>query len=73
MKSENPIRLPGKLIMLQAGILKLHSLCREQIYGQHLYQRILLHRENRWQVSGNRYMTGLVVAMLSPEESVMIV
>lgn len=60
MKKENHIRLPGKLIMLQDGILKRHSLCRGRRYGQHLYQPIPLPRENRWQVSGNRYMTGFV-------------
>ena len=47
----NHIRQPGKLIMLLVGILKQHSLCRERLFGQHLYQLIPLRRENRWQVS----------------------
>ena len=58
-EKESHIRQQGKLIMLRAGILKLRSLCREQLYGQHLYQLIPLRRENRWQVSGNLYMTDL--------------
>lgn len=59
-KRENRIRLPGKSIILQAGTLKRRSLCRERRYGQPLYQRIPLPRENRWQVSGNLCMTALV-------------
>jgi len=64
MKKVNHIRQPGKLIMLLVGILKQHSLCRERLFGQHLYQLIPLRRENRWQVSGNRYMTVLVFILI---------